>query len=105
MSRWRTPLWIAVIIPILGAFIVPFRAYIIEWQPDGKNLGTISPAVFRAVSILLSVMPIGILAAIVKMSARFRQTVEPWIAISPALLWSVVVIGWLYTRFNSLRHF
>jgi hypothetical protein len=105
MNRWRTPLWIAVIVPILGVFIVQFRAYLIDLQPNGANLGTIHPADFRVVSVILSLIPIGILAAVVKFSMRFRQTVAPWIAITPALLWSMSVIGWLYTHSRQSMHF
>jgi hypothetical protein len=92
---WLPSFCLAVAILILSTFVLPFHDFVLELQPDGTNLGTISVLECRIIAVTLGGLPLLVLAAGVELSRHLRLTTTPWKAVGAILVIGLLLVGWV----------
>jgi hypothetical protein len=92
---WLPSFCLAVAILVLSTFVLPFHDFVIELEPDGTSLGTISVLECRIIAVTLGGLPLLVLAAGVELSRHLRLTTTPWKAVAAMLVIGLLLVGWL----------
>ncbi len=101
MRRWIKPLLAGVAVNLFAIYLAPFRAVVIELQPDGSNLGILPAWLIRAAWGTVGFMPLLILTGVLLSSVGIRQMARTWMTVGLTSFVGACFIVWGSFHFRT----
>lgn len=93
---WLRSMGLAILTLVIASYVLPFHQVLIDLQPNGVNLGTITASEIRLAGFVIASFPLAVLGGITLLSKRFRAWGKPWKWTGSALILGLFLLVWIW---------